>query len=77
MPGINCEDHLLFPLPRSESNLGRKTEAFSNWEREVCMVTLSPGIVSKLSMGECVRELTGLESEISRLGSNESHCAQC
>ena len=37
------------------------------------MVTLSPGIVSKLSMGECVRELTGLESEISHLGSTESY----
>ena len=37
------------------------------------MVTLSPGIVSKLSMSECIRELTGLESEISYLGSTESH----
>jgi len=55
--------------------LGQETEAFSNWEPEICMMTLSPGIVSKLFIGECARELTGLESlesEISHLCSTKS-----
>ena len=51
----------LFVLSRI-TILGHKTEVFSNWQYEVCMVILFSRIISKLPIGKCVKILIGLSN---------------